>query len=258
MRLVVIGDLHAQEDKLWRILAEAGLADAERRPTEPLTDGDTRVVLLGDLVHAKHREHYAALAGVSHFDEFDPEQLRRVERAQEAFLERVRAFQAACPQGAFEILLGNHDYNAVTPEQGPLRSDDLTHLEWKPGYGSELPPPLRAWIESWPRELEIEGLHLAHVGPRPEHNRFDTDFYVRNRRAWIQEDRDFLEDTPYRFGLYGHTPVRGGLNLASRGRALLLDTNGFADEYAWLQVDVEADAYRMRLRGLVFDERLPR
>lgn len=258
MRLIVVGDLHAQEAKLWHVLAEAGVASEDRQPTPSLLDGEARVVLLGDLVHAKHRSHYGDLAEVGLYDEFDPMHLRRAERAQEAFLRRVRTFQESVPEESFVILLGNHDFNAVTPEQGPLRSDDLTHLEWKPGYGNALPDELHEWIAAWPREVEVEGIHLAHVGPREEHNIFDTDFYLQNRRQWIMDDRDHLADTPYRLGVYGHTPVRGGLNLASQGRALLLDTNGYADEYAWLEVRFSEDDYRLRLRGLVFDERIPR
>ncbi|MDZ7801519.1 MAG: metallophosphoesterase [Trueperaceae bacterium] len=258
MRLVVIGDIHAQEDKLWRMLDESGLRDEGGAPTPELLDGTTRLVLLGDLVHAKSRAIYAQLAGVTTYDEYDPGHVRRVERAQEAFLHRVHAFLDPVPDGIAHVLLGNHDHNAVEPHQGPLRSDDISHLEWKPGYGSHLPEALAAWIRRWPRSLEVEGIHLAHVGPREEHNVFDNDFYRLNRRRWIYEDHDYLAETPHRLGVYGHTPVRGGLNVASQGKALLLDANGYGDEYAWLDVRIDEDAYRVRLRGLVFDEVLAR
>src|SRR5690606_34634118 len=75
---------------------------------------------------------------------------------------------------------------------------------------------------------------------------------------WLQEDRDFIEGTPYRLGVYGHTPVRGGVNVASQGRALLLDTNGHLDEYAWLEVEIRDDSYRLKLHGNFFDEIMPR
>lgn len=258
MRIVVIGDLHTQEDKLWRMLDEAGLRQSDGSPAESLHQGDTRLILLGDLVHAKSRERYAELAGVREFDEFDPGHLRRAEKAQEGFVARVREFVTAAPAEAITVLLGNHDYNAIDPEQGPLRSDDISHLEWKPGHGSPLPDDLRDWIASWPREVALEGIHFAHVGPLEEHNVYDTGFYLENRRRWIYEDRDLMTSTPYRLGVYGHTPVRGGLNLASQGRALLLDANGHAGEYAWLEIMVRESAYRVRLRGLVFDEMLER
>ena len=256
MRVVVIGDLHAQEEKLWRMLDEAGLRDDDGTPSEALRNGEVRLVLLGDLVHAKSRDQYARLVGVDAYDEFDPSHLHRAERAQEAFLRRVVEFIAPLDDEATTILLGNHDYNAVTPTQGPLRSDDISHLEWKPGYGRELPTELAGWIASWPREHVVAGVHMAHVGPLPEHNVFDTAFYLENRRKWIYEDVDVLEGTPYRLGVYGHTPVRGGLNLASHGRALLLDANGHGDEYVWCELTIEEDGVRVRLHGMVFDERI--
>jgi len=256
VRIVVVGDLHAQEDKFWRMIAEAGLGDAGEGPSETLREGRTVLILLGDLGHAKSRDRYVQLAGVEAYDEFDPSHLHRAERAQEAFLRRVRDFLAPVPDEAATILLGNHDHNAVETTQGPLRSDDLSHLEWKPGYGRTLPEDLATWIRSWPRERVVDGVHFAHVGPRPEHNVFDTDFYLENRRRWIYEDADYLEETQYRLGVYGHTPVRGGLNLASQGRALLLDGNGHADEYVWCELDAFEDEIRVRLRGLVFDETL--
>lgn len=255
MRVVVIGDLHAQAAKFWLMLREAGLADADDRPTDLLRDPGVRLVLLGDLVHAKSRERYSELIGVKQYDEYNPRHLRRAEAAQERFLWAVKAFQDELPDGAMTIIMGNHDYNAVHPDQGPLRTDDVTHLEWKQ---RPLPTELAAWIEGWPSELVIEDLHLAHVGPLPEHNTFDHAFYLENRRRWIQQDHDFLEGTPYRLGVYGHTPVRGGVHAASRGRALLLDTNGHRDEYCFLEVQITEDSYRLRMRGLFYDELVKR
>ncbi len=254
MRIVVIGDVHAQEAKLWRMLDEAGLRKPDGSPSDALLAGHTHLVLLGDLVHPKSKERYAEMLGVGHYDEYDPEQLREAERTQETFLRRIAAFLAPLPDGIATILAGNHDYNAVTPDQGPLRSDDVTHLEWKPGYGTALPTDLAAWIGSWPHEWILDDVHFAHVGPAPEHNVYDTDFYLQNRRRWIYEDVDALEGTPYRFGIYGHTPVRGGLNLASKGRAMLLDGNGHEEEYVWCELVTTASEIRLRLRGLVFDE----
>lgn len=258
MRLVVIGDIHVQADKLWRMLQEAGLADERRRPTDALREDDTRLVLLGDLVHPKSRERYADLINVRRYDEYNPRHLERAEAAQARFLRDVKGFQDRLPEGRMSIIMGNHDFNAVTPDQGPLRTDDVAHLEWKPGHGGTLDDDLRDWVLAWPSEVVMEGLHLAHVGPLPEHNTFDQGFYLENRRRWIQEDKDFFEGTPYRLGIYGHTPVRGGVNVASQGRALLLDTNGHKDEYTYLEVDIGERSYRLRLRGQFFDEEIPR
>ena len=257
MNLVVIGDIHAQADKFWHMLQESSLAGEGRRPAERLLSAKARLVLLGDLVHAKTREHYSRLARVKQYDEFNPRHLERAEAAQIAFLREVKAFHEQVPE-QMTILMGNHDYNAITADQGPLRTDDLTHLEWKEGYGGTLPDDLSAWIDSWPFEVVFDGIHLAHVGPRKEHNTFDNGFYLENRRRWIYDDQDFLADTPYRLGIYGHTPVRGGVNIASQGRAILLDTNGHADEYSFLEVDVAEERYRLKMRGLFFDETIRR
>jgi hypothetical protein len=254
-KLVVIGDIHAQEAKFWHLLRRAGLADDEHRPTARLRDPATRLVLLGDLVHAKTRAAYAALIGESHYDEFHPPHLHRAEQAQEAFLGRLKAFCEAVP-GQVVILMGNHDHSAATGDNGPLRSDDLAHLEWLPGYGSPLPEALRRWMLGWPSEVVFGGVHLAHVGPYPEHNRFDAGFYLENRRDWILEDRDLLAATPYRLGIYGHTPVRGGVHFASRGRALLLDMNGYRNEYAFLELTLTEGGPCLELQGCFFSERL--
>jgi hypothetical protein len=256
LRVIVIGDIHTQAEKLWSMLREAGLADAAHNPTPAFLESDDRLVLLGDLLHAKGREQYAELIGAPRFDEFDPAHIRKAERAQEAFLGSVKAFYDRLPPGRMTILMGNHDYNAIHPEQGPLRTDDVAHLEWKDK--SRLPKPLAEWIAAWPHEHALEGVHFAHVGPRPEHNTYDNSFYLENRRRWIYEDQDWLAGTPYKMGVYGHTPVRGGVNIASQGRAILLDTNGHGDEYCFLELTISPEGYRLKMRGLFFDERIQR
>ncbi len=258
MRIVVIGDIHTQTDKLWCMLREAGLADERRRPSRAFLEGDTRLVLLGDLVHAKSRERYAQLTGLPRYDEYNPDHVRKVERRQSAFLKEVKAFYDRVPDGRMTILMGNHDFNAVHHSQGALRTDDVVHLEWKEGHGEPLPREIRDWIRAWPYTLDLMSIHFAHVGPLKEHNTYDNGFYLENRRRWIYEDRDFLEGTPYRLGVYGHTPVRGGVNIASQGRAILLDTNGHGDEYCYLDIDVDEKRYRLKMRGLFFDEIIER
>ncbi len=256
MRILVIGDIHTQADKFWTMLFEAGLSDEKRQPSKLLLENETTLVLLGDLLHAKSREQYASLIGETRYDEYDPAHVRKAERAQEGFLSEVKRFYDAVPAGRMTVLMGNHDYNAVHPEQGPLRTDDVVHLEWKDG--SRLPKALSQWIEGWPHEAAIAGVHLAHVGPKREHNTYDNGFYLENRRRWIYEDKDLLENTPHRLGIYGHTPVRGGVNIASQGRAILLDTNGHGDEYCYLDIEVDEDRYRLKMRGLFFDEIIQR
>ncbi len=249
-RIVVVGDIHAQAKKFWRILREADVADDACQPSAKLLGGHTQLVLLGDLVHAKTRAHYAALIGEGGYDEFHPPHVRRAELAQEAFLRDLKGFSERAP-GAVTVLLGNHDHNALTGAEGVLSTDDLSHLEWRPS-GRTLPEDLRTWLKTWPTELVVEGVHFAHVGPKPEHNRYDAGFYLRNRRDWIVAERDVIAETPYRFGVYGHTPVRGGAHFASQGRALLLDMNGSGDEYAYLSLTFSGAEVRLELRGLFF------
>ena len=255
MRLIVIGDIHAQAGKLWTMLRETGLADEANQPTALLLQGEVKLILLGDLVHAKSRERYTAMIRVGRYDEYNPEHLAKAEAVQVAFLSELKRFADALPEGALEILLGNHDFNAITPSQGPLRTDDVLHLEWKQ---NALKPELADWIASWKTELVIEGIHFAHVGPLPEHNRYDNGFYLENRRRWVYSDQDLMAETTHRLGVYGHTPVRGGVNIASQGRALLLDTNGHQDEFCYLVIEFEKNRYRLRLKGLFFDEFIPR
>ena len=160
----------------------------------------------------------------------------------------------------------NHDHNALTGAEGVLSTDDLAHLEWRPS-GRALPSDLRAWLATWPTELVVRGVHFAHVGPKPEHNRYDAGFYLEDRRDWILAERDVMAQTPYRFGVYGHTPVRGGAHFASQGRALLLDMNGVGNEYAYLTLTFSGDGFSgdrfsgdevgLELRGLFLSTVLP-
>lgn len=254
-RVVVVGDIHAQVAKFWHILSDAGLLTETCAPSPELVSGDAQLVLLGDLVHPKTRAHYAELIGETRFDEYLPAHILRAEQKEESFLRAIKAFCEAA-SGHVTLLLGNHDHNALTGEEGVLRTDDLPHLEWGPS-GRALPGDLALWLASWPSERVIGGVHFAHVGPRPEHNRYDTGFYLENRRNWILEDHDFIAETPYRLGVYGHTPVRGGAHFASRGRALLLDTNGVAGEYSYAELTI-GEAVHLKMRGVFLDEWLTR
>ena len=186
-KLVVVGDIHAQVDKFWRILRAAGLLAHGHEPAAELVEGRTHLILLGDLVHAKTRPSYAALIGQRTFDEHHPPDVAKAEAAQEAFLREVRAFCERA-QGNVTVLLGNHDYNALNAGEGVLQTDTLPHYEWRTP-GRALPADLAAWLATWPSELTVNKLHFAHVGPKPEHNRYGAGFYLENRRDWILEPR---------------------------------------------------------------------
>ncbi len=258
MRIFVVGDIHAQRNKLWHILNQAGLVDENNQATDLLNDPETKLILLGDIVHAKSRDAYAKIIDGDRYDEFSPSHLVRAERFQERFLEELKAFSDSLDKDKMTIIMGNHDYNAIFAEQGPLRTDDIAHLEWKDVTNRSIPDDIKAWMLSWPQELVIDDIHFAHVGPLKEHNVYDNDFYLKNRRRWIYEDKDFLAETPYRLGVYGHTPVRGGVNIASQGKAILLDANGVADEFAFLEIISDKKRYHLKMFGLFFDEFIQR
>jgi hypothetical protein len=156
------------------------------------------------------------------------------------------------------VLLGNHDHNAIDDEQGPLRTDDVSHLEWKAAYGGELPEDLRTWIATWPRELALEGCTSRTSARWPSTT--PTTRASTSRTAVAGSTRSATPSRARRTasGIYGHTPVRGGVNIASQGRAILLDTNGHGEEYAYLEIEVAPAGYRLRMRGLFFDELITR
>jgi hypothetical protein len=240
------------------MLREAGLMTEGLEPSQSFLQDDSKLVLLGDIVHAKSRERYAEIAAVLRYDEYNPEHLIAAEKNQEAFLKDLKAFYDRLPKDKMIILMGNHDFNAIHQDQGPLRTDDVSHLEWRDVSQRILDPEIRDWMVLWPFEYALEGIHFAHVGPLKEHNTYDNDFYLLNRRRWIYEDRDYLADSPYRLGVYGHTPVRGGVNIASQGRAILLDTNGYGEEYSYLEIIPLKNKYKLKMRGLFFDEEIQR
>jgi hypothetical protein len=99
--VIVVGDIHTQAEKFWRILRESGCADDALEPATRLVErDDTRLVLLGDLVHAKSRQRYADLVNVRRYDEYNPRHLKAAEQAQEAFLYDVRASKRRSPRDA--------------------------------------------------------------------------------------------------------------------------------------------------------------
>ena len=61
MRLVVVGDIHTQDKKMWQILLEAGLSTEDKQPSELMLSGEVQLVLLGDLFHAKSRQRYSEI-----------------------------------------------------------------------------------------------------------------------------------------------------------------------------------------------------
>lgn len=240
MRVLAIGDLHAQFGLLWRILRLEGLADRAFQPTEALRSGQVLLVLLGDLVHPKGRKGYENLTGFAPFDPEDPNHLRAAAKAQIRELHRLRAFQKEA-QGQVQILLGNHD-QAVLDGEPILESGGTPHLEFHPESGGlPLPEELRAWFQTFPKELLLEGVHFAHVGPVPWLQDFSPFFYAQSEpKTWWFRTPDYVERMGYRFGVYGHTPTRG---ILLKERFALIDALDLGE---YLELDLEALDPRVR------------
>ncbi|GAA6733787.1 metallophosphoesterase [Thermus oshimai] len=216
MRIVAVGDLHANFPALWRILKAEGLLGPTFQPTEALRSGETRLVLLGDLVHPKTPKDYERLTGLSPFDPEDPLHLRLAAGAQIRELFRLKEFQESAPEGVI-ILLGNHDEAALKGDP-ILGNRHLLHLEFHPERGGKpLPEPLKAWMAGFPREVVLEGVHFAHVGPVPWLQTYDELFYAHSEpKTWWFMTPDYVERMGFRFGVYGHTPMREGILLKER------------------------------------------
>lgn len=51
IKVIAIGDLHAEFPKLWRALKASYAADEQLMPTRPVREGDYRVILMGGLAY---------------------------------------------------------------------------------------------------------------------------------------------------------------------------------------------------------------
>lgn len=245
MRVVALGDLHANFPLLWRILRREGLADEGFRPTEALRSGRVRLVLLGDLVHPKTPRDYARLTGPEAYDPEDPFHLRLAAGAQIRELFRLKAFQEEAGDHV-TILLGNHE--AALLEGSPILGNrHLKHLEFHPEHGGKaLPEALRSWMASFPKELVLKGVHFAHVGPVPWLQEYDGLFYAQSEaKTWWFLTPEYVERMGYRYGVYGHTPMPDGILL--KDRFALIDALDLGE---YLVLDPEADPPRPEVRRL--------
>ncbi|MGQ9691994.1 MAG: metallophosphoesterase [Thermaceae bacterium] len=216
MRVLALGDLHALFPTLWRILRKEGAATPHLTPTEEVREGRLKVVLLGDLVHPKTLSEYSRLTGFTPFDRGNPRHLQVAARAQIRELFRLKRFQEEA-RGHVTILLGNHDA-AVLEGKLLLGNQHLAHREFHPELGGlALPEALKAWMKSFPRELVLKGVHFAHVGPVPWLQTYDELFYANSEhKTWWLLTPDYVDRMGYRFGVHGHTPMKGGILLKER------------------------------------------
>ena len=239
VKFIAIGDVHADFDTLWDALRAASCVDAHGQPTLPVQSGLYQVVLIGDLVHPKNEREYARLIGSGSFDSGDAEQLFLAARAQVKLLERLYAYQHAAPH-AVHILLGNHDAAVLSTEYLLGTVGGLSHVEFDDTRGGVmLPAHLRAWFQSFLRELRVGGLHFAHVGPLPGMTSYDDLFYADHvHKRWWQDTPEYVRMAGIHYGVYGHTQMKDGIMLNSSDGFAMIDAL-HTREYLEVLLDTE-------------------
>jgi len=208
IRVVAIGDVHANFPRLWRALEKAGALGEKGLPSPAVVAGDIRVVLLGDLVHPKSPMAYQQLTGLKYYDHNNPEHLKVAASKQALQLYRVKRYIESA-RGNAVIIMGNHDHAAVYHDMVLGNSFGVAHREFEPKYGGQpLPDDLAEWIKSWPLSYNLFGVQFAHAGPTPWLQSYDHFFYQsREAKTWWQNTPEYVRRAGYRFGVYGHTPV---------------------------------------------------
>jgi hypothetical protein len=223
-KFIAVGDVHADWAGLWAALRAASCVDAHLRPTAPVQAGLYQVVLIGDLVHPKNERDYERLTGLPRFDPRNPDHLFLAAREQVAHLDRLRAYQAAAPH-AVHLLLGNHDDAVLNLGYVLGTSAGLVHVEFDPAHGGvHLPGHLRAWMETFPRELRVGSVQFAHVSPLPAHTHYDDLFYAdTNAKRWFRDTPEYVRRSGLSFGVYGHTQPGGGVLLDEAAGLAIID-----------------------------------
>ena len=183
-------------------------------PTLPALESAVEVVLIGDLVHYKDAESYAFAVGEEVFDAADPRQLRRAAKAQIRELYRFKDYMARAG-GRVSVILGNHDEVALTHAYTLATRSGLEHNEFDPSKGGfPLPDDLQGWMASFPRERIVGDVHFAHAGPLPGMQHYDDFFYHDpDTKGWWRTKPELARQSGYRFGVYGHTVMPGGILL---------------------------------------------
>lgn len=236
IKVIAIGDLHADFAKLWRALKNSYAVGDDLMPTDPLRRGSYRVVLIGDLVHPKLLADYRKLTGLEDYDPSNPEHLRIAARAQIRELNRIKRFQEAAPEHV-TILMGNHDHAVVT-NAFVLGNAHLEHKEFHPELGGvEIPEELKNWMAAFPAQINLHGVNFSHVGPVPWLQTYDDMFYSgREAKEWWINNADYVERMGHKFGVYGHTVMKNGILI--KDKLALIDALDH-DQYLELILDDE-------------------
>jgi Calcineurin-like phosphoesterase len=224
LKVIAIGDVHADFGKLWDALRASFTADADGNPTAPVLDGRFQVILIGDLVHPKNLDGYARLTGIKTFSHRDPEHLKAASRAEAEELYKLKRYVENAG-GNVTVILGNHDSAALDHKYDLGTASGLTHREFNPKKGGEeLPEDLQAWMRSWPMHVRLSGIHFSHAGPLPGMASYDDFFYGDpDTKNWWQTKPHYVHDAGHRFGVYGHTVMPEGIYVDPEQRFVMID-----------------------------------
>lgn len=207
-KIVAIGDVHGMWGELWQVLRQSGMVSGVGEPSSALLSGEAQVVVMGDLVHYKALEHYQTAVGEEHYDLMNARHLKRAAKAQIRELYRFKTFmERVAPH--LTVLLGNHDEAAVKHNYVLATRGGLEHKEFDPAEGGvALPEELKTWMEDFPREAIVAGVHFAHAGPLVSMTTYDDFFYHDpDTKNWWQSKPEYFQQTGCRFGVYGHTAM---------------------------------------------------
>lgn len=224
LKVIAIGDVHADFNTLWAALRAAYVIDAQGRPTAPLVAGRYQVVLIGDLVHPKSHTDYARISGKGDFDFLNSSHLQAAASAQIRELERLMEL-AHASGGHIHVLLGNHDDAVLNTTYLLGTGSGVIHNEFDPGRGGvPLPDHLAGWFRTFPRELRIGTLQFAHVGPLPSMGHYDDLFYADpTHKTWWRETPEIVRALGVNFGVYGHTQMKRGVYLPEGREFAMID-----------------------------------
>jgi hypothetical protein len=224
LRVIAVGDVHANWPAFWRALQSAGLSDEDGNPSVRLLSGSSLVLLMGDLVHPKTPEDYARISGYRPFDDQNKEHLKAAADNQAYALRKLREFSFRSG-GHLKILLGNHDESALSHRHRLKSGAHLQHREFDPSAGgTPLDPELRAWFLGFAREVVIGRTHFAHVGPLPSMSQYDDFFYAdQDPRQWFLARPELVAECGWNFGVYGHNLMPGGIRMDRQHRFAMID-----------------------------------
>lgn len=252
LKVIAVGDVHADWPALWAALRAASCVDAAGRPTPPVCSGLYQVVLIGDLVHPKNERGYEQLTGLRRFDVRDRDHLLQAAREQVRELERLREYHAAAPH-AVHLILGNHDAAVLNLGHVLGTGSGLVHAEFDPARGGALlPEGLRRWMEGFLRELRLGSVQFAHVSPLPAHAVYDDLFYSdSSSKRWFRDTPEYVRQAGLNLGVYGHTQMPGGIRIDRDAGLCLIDAL-HARQYLELLLDPAAPDPVQGVRAMPF------